>query len=202
MRITSEQQLRKIYKQPKGRAVTKQLDHLDQHTLSFINLPPFCIVATYGEDGLADATPRGGKPGFVQCPNDKTLLIPDWPGNNRVDSLKNILCNQGIGLVFLIPGIKETLRVNGLAEIINDSELQNRFLEQDRLPISVIRVDIDEVYLHCSKALIRSKLWDADSIQPRSELPSMGEILKDQTGDHGTIETQQEMEARISKMLY
>ena len=202
MRITSEQQLRKIYKQPKGRAVTKQLDHLDQHTLSFINLSPFCIVATYGEDGLADATPRGGIPGFVQCPNDKTLLIPDWPGNNRVDSLKNILCNQGIGLVFLIPGIKETLRVNGLAEIINDSELQNRFLEQDRLPISVIRVDIDEVYLHCSKALIRSKLWDADSIQPRSELPSMGEILKDQTGDHGTIETQQEMEARISKMLY
>jgi len=202
MRITSEQQLRKIYKQPKGRAVTKQLDHLDQHTLSFINLSPFCIVVTYGEDGLADATPRGGKPGFVQCPNDKTLLIPDWPGNNRVDSLKNILCNQGIGLVFLIPGIKETLRVNGLAEIINDSELQNRFLEQDRLPISVIRVDIDEVYLHCSKALIRSKLWDADSIQPRSELPSMGEILKDQTGDHGTIETQQEMEARISKMLY
>ena len=202
MRITSEQQLRKIYKQPKGRAVTKQLDHLDQHTLSFINLSPFCIVATYGEDGLADATPRGGKPGFVQCPNDKTLLIPDWPGNNRVDSLKNILCNQGIGLVFLIPEIKETLRVNGLAEIINDSELQNRFLEQDRLPISVIRVDIDEVYLHCSKALIRLKLWDADSIQPRSELPSMGEILKDQTGDHGTIETQQEMEARISKMLY
>ena len=202
MRITSEQQLRKIYKQPKGRAVTKQLDHLDQHTLSFINLSPFCIVATYGEDGLADATPRGGKPGFVQCPNDKTLLIPDWPGNNRIDSLENILCNQGIGLVFLIPGIKETLRVNGLAEIINDSELQNRFLEQDRLPISVIRVDIDEVYLHCSKALIRSKLWDADSIQPRSELPSMGEILKDQTGDHGTIETQQEMEARISKMLY
>ncbi len=202
MRITSEQQLKKIYKQPKGRAVTKQLDHLDQHTLSFINLSPFCIVATYGEDGLADATPRDGKPGFVQCPNDKTLLIPDWPGNNRVDSLKNILCNQGIGLVFLIPGIKETLRVNGLAEIINDSELQNRFLEQDRLPISVIRVDIDEVYLHCSKALIRSKLWDADSIQPRSELPSMGEILKDQTGDHGTIETQQEMEARISKMLY
>ena len=202
MRITSEQQLKKIYKQPKGRAVTKQLDHLDQHTLSFINLSPFCIVATYGEDGLADATPRGGKPGFVQCPNDKTLLIPDWPGNNRVDSLKNILCNQGIGLVFLIPEIKETLRVNGLAEIINDSELQNRFLEQDRLPISVIRVDIDEVYLHCSKALIRSKLWDADSIQPRSELPSMGEILKDQTGDHGTIETQQEMEARISKMLY
>ena len=183
MRITSEQQLRKIYKQPKGRAVTKQLDHLDQHTLSFLNLSPFCIVATYGEVGLADATPRGGKPGFVQCPNDKTLLIPDWPGNNRVDSLKNILCNQGIGLVFLIPGIKETLRVNGLAEIINDTELQNRFLEQDRLPISVIKVDIHEVYLHCSKALIRSELWDVDSIQPRSVLPSMGQMLKDQTGD-------------------
>ena len=95
MRITSEQQLRKIYKQPKGRAVTKQLDHLDQHTLSFINLSPFCIVATYGEVGLADATPRGGKPGFVQCPNDKTLLIPDWPGNNRVDSLKKYSLQSG-----------------------------------------------------------------------------------------------------------
>ena len=186
MRITSEQQLRKIYKQPKGRAVTKQLDHLDQHTLSFLNLSPFCIVATYGKDGLADATPRGGKPGFVKCPNDKTLLIPDWPGNNRIDSLENILCNQGIGLVFLIPGIKETLRVNGLAEIINDTELQNHFLEQDRLPISVIKVDIHEVYLHCSKALIRSELWDVDSIQPRSVLPSMGQMLKDQTGDPGT----------------
>ena len=202
MRITSEQQLRKIYKQPKGRAVTIQLDQLDQHTLSFLNLSPFCIVANYGKDGLADATPRGGKPGFVLCPNDKTLQIPDWPGNNRIDSLENILCNQGIGLVFLIPGIKETLRVNGLAEIINDTELQNRFFEQDRLPISVIKVDIHEVNLHCSKAFIRSKLWNVYSIQPCSVLPRMGQMLKDQTGDPQNIETQQEMEARYSKMLY
>ena len=202
MRITSEQQLQEIYKQPKGRAVTKQLDHLDQHALSFLNLSPFCIIATYGQDRLADATPRGGKPGFVQCPNEETLLIPDWPGNNRIDSLKNILCHQGIGLVFLIPGIKETLRVNGLAEIIIDPELQNRFLDQDRLPISVIKVDIHEVYLHCSKALIRSTLWDVDSIQHRSILPSMGEMLKDQTGIAGTTETQEEMEARYSKELY
>ena len=202
MRITSEQQLREIYKQPKGRAVTKQLDHLDQHALSLLNLSPFCIIATYGQDRLADATQRGGKPGFVQCPNEKTLLIPDWPGNNRIDSLKNIIFHQGIGLVFLIPGIKETLRVNGLAEIIIDPELQNRFLEQERLPISVIKVDIHEIYLHCSKALIRSTLWDVDSIQHRSVLPSMGEMLKDQTGDPGTIETQEEMEARYSKELY
>ena len=157
---------------------------------------------TYGQDSFSDATSRCGKPRFVWCPNEKTLLIPDWPGNNRIDSLKNILCHQGIGLVFLIPGIKETLRVNGLAEIIIDPELQNRFLEQERLPISVIKVDIHEIYLHCSKALIRSALWDADSIQHRSVLPSMGKMLKEQTGDPGTIETQEEMEARFSKELY
>ena len=107
-----------------------------------------------------------------------------------------------MGIVSLIPGIKETLRVNGLAEIIIDPELQNRFLEQDRLPISVIKVDIHEVYLHCNKALIRSALWDVDSIQHRSILPSIGEMLKDQTGDPGTNETQEEMEVRYSQELY
>ena len=113
MQITTIKELRKIYQQPKGRAVSKQLDYLDQHSLKFLKLSPFCILATFGKDGLADATPRGGKPGFIQNSDVKTLLIPDWPGNNRLDSLENIISNQGVGLLFLVPGIKETLRVNG-----------------------------------------------------------------------------------------
>jgi uncharacterized protein len=202
LRITTKQELRKIYKQPKGRPVTKQLDHLDEHAIKFLKLSSFCILATFGKDGLADATPRGGRQGFVHYSDEKTLLIPDWPGNNRLDSLENILFNQGIGLLFLVPGIKETLRVNGFAEIISDSQLKNRFLDKDCLPLSIIKVDIHEVYLHCSKAFIRSALWDSDSIQPRSILPSMREMLKDQTGDPGTIESQQEMEERYLKTLY
>ena len=152
---------------------------------------------------MADATPRGGKPGFIQNSDVKTLLIPDWPGNNRLDSLENIISNQGVGLLFLVPGIKETLRVNGSAEIITDFDLKARFWDKDRLPLSIIKVEIQEVFLlHCSKAFIRSALWDPESIQPRSILPSMGEMLKDQTGDPGKIESQQEMELRYSKTLY
>ena len=194
MQITTIKELRKIYEQPKGRAVSKQLDYLDRHSLKFLKLSPFCILATFGKDGLADATPRGGKPGFIQNSDVKTLLIPDWPGNNRLDSLENIISNQGVGLLFLVPGIKETLRVNGSAEIITDSDLKARFWDKDRLPLSIIKVEIQEVFLHCSKAFIRSALWDPESIQPRSILPSMGEMLKDQTGDPGKIELQQEME--------
>ena len=108
----------------------------------FLKLSPFCILATFGKDGLADATPRGGKPGFIQNSDAKTLLIPDWPGNNRLDSLENIISNQGVGLLFLVPGIKETLRVNGSAEIITDSELKARFWDKDRLPLSIIKVEI------------------------------------------------------------
>ena len=190
MQITTIKELRKIYQQPKGRAVSKQLDHLDQHSIKFLKLSSFCILATFGKDGLADATPRGGKPGFVQYSDVKTWLIPDCPGNNRLDSLENILSNQGVGLLFLVPGIKETLRVNGYAEIIINSELRNCFSDNDLLPLSIIKVDIHEVYLHCSKAFIRSAIWDANSIQPRTILPSMGEMLKDQTGDSGKIESQ------------
>ena len=182
--------------------VSKQLDYLDRHSLKFLKLSPFCILATFGKDGLADATPRGGKPGFIQNSDVKTLIIPDWPGNNRLDSLENIISNQGVGLLFLVPGIKENLRVNGSAEIITDSNLKARFWDKNRLPLSIIKVEIQEVFLHCSKAFIRSALWDPESIQPRSILPSMGEMLKDQTGDPGKIESQQEMELRYSKTLY
>ena len=202
MQITTIKELREIYEQPKGRAVSKQLDYLDRHSLKFLKLSPFCILATFGKDGLADATPRGGKPGFIQNSDVKTLLIPDWPGNNRLDSLENIISNQGVGLLFLVPGIKETLRINGSAEIITDSDLKARFWDKDRLPLSIIKVEIHEVFLHCSKAFIRSALWDPESIQPRSILPSMGEMLKDQTGDPGKIESEQEMELRYSKTLY
>lgn len=102
MQITTIKELREIYEQPKGRAVSKQLDYLDRHSLKFLKLSPFCILATFGKDGLADATPRGGKPGFIQNSDVKTLLIPDWPGNNRLDSLENIISHQGVGLQKLL----------------------------------------------------------------------------------------------------
>ncbi len=133
------------------------LDHLDVHCRSFIALSPLCVLSSAGADGQADASPRGDPPGFVEVLDDKTLLLPDRPGNNQVDSLQNIVENPGVGLLFFVPGMNETLRVKGKAEIVTDTELLEPMKVNRRAPVSGLRITVEEAFLHCGWALIRSK---------------------------------------------
>jgi uncharacterized protein len=200
--IRSEDALRRIYKQPSDRVRRKQLDRLDRHCRRFVELSPFLILATSDTEGSVDATPRGGAPGFVHVADDRTLLIPDRPGNNRLDSLRNLLANPGAGLLFFVPGIDETLRVNGTVEISADDQLRNLFAVDGRIPATVLVVSVREAFLHCAKALMRSRLWDQDARVERSALPTMGEMLKDQLGQDGRAESQEKMLERYRDSLY
>lgn len=191
--------LRARYPAPHGRSVAKQLSRLDHHCTAFIALSPFVVLATGAAE--MDASPRGGPPGFVKVTADGTLLLPDFPGNNRLDSLTNLVDNGKIGLLFLIPGVDETLRVNGRAQLTDDPALLKYFAQEKRMPTLVIEVTVKETYLHCAKALMRSKLWEVESRQPRSVLPTMGQMLGDHTGMTQTPETQQEMAARYAPDL-
>jgi len=201
-RIESLESLRAIYGAPKGRSVAKQLDKLDRHCRSFIALSPFLVIATQGVDGFGDSTPRGDHPGFVGVVDDTTLIIPDRVGNNRIDSLTNIVERPGVGLLFLIPGVDETLRVNGTAVIDDDVDLRAAHIADGKLPATVIVVTVREAYLQCGKALMRSKLWADESRIERSLLPTMGEMLKDHTRSSEPAETQAEMLQRYAKSLY
>lgn len=199
--ITTPEQLRQLYAQPRERSLKKQLPRLDRYCRQFIGLSPFCLLSSQSASGQADVSPRGDRAGFVRVMDDHTLLIPDWPGNNRLDSLSNILSNPAVGLLFLVPGIDETLRVNGRAEIRDDLELLGLFAHGERLPITVLVIKVEEAYLHCAKALMRSRLWQADLQVDRDVLPSMGEMLKEQTGA-AVAETQAEMLERYKQTLY
>jgi PPOX class probable FMN-dependent enzyme len=161
------------------RARLKTLRRLDQHCRRFIELSPFLCLGTSGEHG-GDVTPRGDQPGFVKILDDATIAIPDWPGNNRLDSLTNILSNPSVGMLFLIPGVDETLRVNGIAEVTMKADVLALWEVNGKRPRSALVVTISEAFLHCGKALIRSRLWRDDYKIDRSELPSYGQMLKDQ----------------------
>lgn len=200
--ITSLDQLREHYADPQGRTLKKQLSFLDKHCKHFISLSRFLVMSTVGPDGKLDASPRGGAAGFVTVLDDSTLLIPDWPGNNRLDSFSNIVETAGVGLLFMIAGVNETLRVNGEATLCTDESLREQCTENGKLPKLVIRVDVHEAYLHCAKAFMRSKLWDVNEQTPRDALPTMGKMINDQINENGPDESQEEMEARYSKQLY
>jgi hypothetical protein len=175
-RITTLEQLDALYGEPVGAAVTKEIDYISDHYKAFVDKAPFVVLATVGPEGL-DCTPRGDPPGFVRVRDRKTLLIPDRRGNNRIDSLRNIVRDPRIALLFLIPGIGNTLRINGRAEISVDPELCASFGMEGKLPRSVLVVTAESVYFQCPKALVRSRLWSADAQIARSELPSTGEML-------------------------
>ena len=198
--IGGKDDLRRVYKTPNPRSVAKQLGKLDRHCRRFVELSPFVILGSSGPGGQ-DVSPRGGPPGFVRIADDKTLLIPDFPGNNRLDSIENLLENNRVGLLFLVPGVDETLRVNGRAAVETDPALRALASVDGRLPITVLRVRIEQAYLHCGKALMRSALWDAESRVERGLLPSMGEMLKDQINCE-KAETQAEMLVRYKETLY
>ena len=199
--IRSVGALRSLYREPSERAVRKQLDHLDPHCRRFIGLAPFLVIASADADGRADASPRGGDPGFVKVLDERTVLIPDSPGNNRLDSLQNLIDRPGVGLLFMIPGVDETLRINGRAGLRTDAALIDLCASERRRPPLVIAVEVKEAYLHCAKALMRAKLWDSGAKQDRSVLPSMGQMLKDQIGLAGEAESNEAMRARYQADL-
>jgi PPOX class probable FMN-dependent enzyme len=185
--MTSEPQLREHYPPAIDRALLKVLRKLDRHCERFIALSPFLCIGTAGERGI-DVSPRGDRPGFVKILDEVTLAIPDWPGNNRIDSLTNLVSNPQIGILFLIPGVDESLRVNGTARITNDPGMVSRWETNGKNPRSVMIVTVQEAFLHCAKALIRSRLWHDDFRVDRSVLPSYACMLKDQIDIDQTAE--------------
>ena len=188
--------LRRIYPQPKARALAKQLERLDPHCRKFIGLAPFLVLATVAKDGRVDASPRGGAPGFVRVVDDITVHLPDALGNNRLDSYTNIVQTGRCGTIFFVPGMDETLRINGRARLRNEPELLAGFPNDRHPPRVVVEIRIEEAYLHCAKALMRSRLWGGDHRIDRSEFPSMGQMIKDQSGLPGPVETREQMLAR------
>ena len=201
MKIESLDTLRALYPPAKDRSVKKQLAHLDSHCRQFIALSPFVVLSSSSAEWTMDASPRGGAPGFVKTPDEHTVLIPDAPGNNRLDTLENIIATNQLGLLFLIPGVDETLRVNGTAVLSVDDESLRHFADERRQPKLVIKVTVTEAYLHCAKALMRSDLWNVERHVGRATLPSMGQMLKDQIGGDAPPETQDEMVRRYTEDL-
>ncbi|BCG69925.1 pyridoxamine 5'-phosphate oxidase-like FMN-binding protein [Mesorhizobium sp. 113-1-2] len=180
--VTSREELRTIYKTPRPTdgSIRKELKALDGHCRSFIGKSPFVLIGSSDGEGNADVTPKGDKPGFAAILDDRTIAIPDRPGNNRLDTLENILRNPSVGLLFLIPGMNETLRVNGDARITVDAGLRERLAVDGKEPQSVVVVTVKAAYMHCAKAFMRSDLWKPDTWYDRSTLPTLGQILRDQ----------------------
>jgi PPOX class probable FMN-dependent enzyme len=200
-KIESTEGLRTLYAEPKGRAVAKQLSALDPHCRRFIALSPFLVLATSDQAHNLDASPRGGEPGFVKVTAAGELLIPDAPGNNRLDSFQNIVATGKVGLLFLIPGVDETLRVNGSVVVSTAWDDIGACTNERRAPKAVLRVSVEAAYLHCAKAFMRSRLWDPAARVERSALPTMGQMLSDQTGLNLPAETQEEMARRYAPEL-
>jgi PPOX class probable FMN-dependent enzyme len=174
--VTTMEQLDALYGTKNPNAVAKEIDHLSDGYRKLIEAAPFVAIATGGPDGF-DCSPKGDAPGFVRVLDDKTLAIPDRPGNNRLDGFRNIMRDPRVALLFLIPGVGETFRVNGRASISIDPELMQSFAVNGKLPRSVLIVHIETAYFHCSKAIVRSKLWDEKTKIDRRSLPSTGTIL-------------------------
>ena len=201
MTISSQEELRSLYGWPKGRAKTKVLSQLEKHSKNFIRHAPFFVMSTYDQSGRSDASPRGGKAGFVKIINDHTLVIPDAKGNNRVDSLVNLVETGNIGCLFLIPGIDETLRINGSAIITTNPDYIKQFPEERHPPKTCIEISIKEVFLHCAKALMRSELWNKTYHVKRPGFPTMGVMLNEQLGTNKAFESQEDMVKRYSEDL-
>ena len=177
-------QLDQLYKTPHPLVLAKDIGHIDRHGRRFIELSPFCAIATVGPSGGVDVSPRGGGPGFIRVAEDgKSLLMPDRPGNNRLDTLRNVTEGPGeVGLMFMIPGVDDIYRVNGPASLVVDDALAQTFAEFGKVPKSLLRIEVREAYLHCPKALMRADLWGDSHRIDRAELPSLAEMVTEQLG--------------------
>ena len=202
--VESEEELRELAGAPSELVIRKQLAALDEHCRAFIALSPFLMLGTVGAAGGCDVSPRGDAPGFVLVLDDRTLVIPERPGNRRFDTLRNILQTGAIGLLFVVPGVEETLRVNGHARLIRDTDLLERTAVRGKRPLLAIGVEVDECFFHCAKAFKRSGLWDSAGWPDRAALPSLGRILVDQVrpADTTVDDLERYIEESYTKRLY
>ena len=181
MAIDSVTKLRAVYRPPRARSGLKVLDHLDVHCRNFLALSPLCVISSSRADGRADASPRGDLPGsLAHVLDDRTLLLPDRPGNRQLDTLTNLVERPYVGLVFFVPGWNETLRINGRVEIVDEREFLAPLAIRGRMPILAVKVTVEEAYLHCAKALIRARVWEPEARVERSRFPTYGQVLADQ----------------------
>ena len=201
-RVTTLEALEALYDKPYGPSVIKEIDHINPHYRKFIEAAPFFALATSGPEGL-DCSPRGDAPGFVRVADEKMLLIPARRGNNRIDSLRNILADPRVALLFLIPGVGETIRVIGRASILTDPAFTESFIVNGKAPRTVIVVAVERVFYQCTKAIVRSKLWDPALHVDRKSLPSAGTILAEISGGKiGGPEHDRGQPQRIKETLY
>ena len=182
-RIGDIAELRTLFGHAEGLALRKAIPKLDRHARDFIARSPFLCIATANAAGRADVSPRGDQAGFVQVLDDHQLAIPDRPGNNRLDTMANILENPNVGLIFMIPGFEDTLRVNGRAEITTDPEILARAAVDGKTPKVAIRVRVDEAFLHCAKAFKRSRLWQPEARVDRKVMPTLARMILEQTAE-------------------
>lgn len=199
--VTSEAELEAIYGLPSGPAIFKEIDHISDHYRAFVEASPFVIIATSGPEGL-DCTPRGDPPGFVRVVDKKTVLLPDRRGNNRLDTLRNLVRDPRISLLFLIPGVGRTLRINGRAVISNDPALRESFTMEGKAPATVLVITAERVYTQCPKALIRSKLWDPTRFLKETDLPSSGTIMKALQADFDGASYDATYAQRVKETIY
>ena len=201
--IRDESVLRDIVGEPLPWLREKEMPKLDKHCRHFISLSPIAFIGSTGADGKGDVTPRGDPPGFIRVLDDKTIAIPERPGNKRADTLRNILANPNVGVIFLVPGINEVLRINGRASVVEDPALLATMEVQGKTPKLAIRIDIDDVFFHCAKALTRAKLWDPASKVERKSFPTMGQIQHDQKrSDVPVAEIDASYNASVKNTLY
>jgi PPOX class probable FMN-dependent enzyme len=183
-------------------AARKILTRLDKHCSAFIQLSPFLVLATADADGSVDASPRGDPPGFVRIVDDRTLILPDRPGNNRVDSYANLLSRSGVGLIFFVPGIDETLRVNGRAELLTGAHGLAGLEVNGKAPRTGLVIRVEEAFFHCAKALRRARLWDPATKIERARFPSLGRIIADQVAGYTVEDADARIETAYRERMY
>jgi PPOX class probable FMN-dependent enzyme len=179
--IGSEEALRRLYPPPVDLVKRKQLDRFDRHCRHFIAHSPLLFLSTAGADGRCDVTPRGDAPGFAKVLDDRHVAVPDRKGNNRADSLRNIIANPQAGLLFVVPGVDDTLRVNGRAQVVTDGWLLDAMAVEGKAPLAAILIAVEEVFLHCGRAFKRSRAWDAARHAAKGTIPPLAVMLADQT---------------------
>ncbi|UUD62332.1 pyridoxamine 5'-phosphate oxidase family protein [Pseudomonas seleniipraecipitans] len=200
--IDTLEQLQALYGEAHERSLRKEITYLSEPYQALVAASPFVVLATHGPDGL-DCSPRGDAPGFVRVLDERTLLLPDRPGNNRIDSLRNIINDPHVALLFLIPGVGESFRVNGRASISLEPQLLELCTAQGKLPRSVLRISIDTCYFQCSKAAVRSGLWDSEQHVERASLPSAGDLLKAVMDPSFDVQAyERELQERLKTRLY
>jgi uncharacterized protein len=200
--ICSLADLHAHYGEVSALAAKKEIKHLDRHAREFIARSPFLVMSTADADGWPDASPKGDAAGFVTVEDDRQLLLPDRPGNNRVDGFKNLMTNPKLGLIFFVPGVDHTLRVNGHAKLLTDPAVCARFAVNGKPARAVVKIMTEQVFFHCGKALIRSRLWKPDGWPPNSGLATLGAALADQIGGMSSSDAEAKVQESIRSRLY